>query len=197
VLHIGRWSCLPFSAGAHLSNGCQRKIDEAQRYIRDHASIKTVVMTGYWAYLMAGGFADVNADYRVPDPVDEAKTTVFLRTGTAVLQPLLASGRHVVLLLDNPRLDFSIKRCVLDARPCAIERATVERREAPSDAVMARLVRANPGLTVFDPRSVLCDEQACRTTLSGRPLYYDSDHLSVLGADLVVSGLLKSGAVRF
>ena len=127
----------------------------------------TVVVGGYWAYLISGRFADNHADYRVPDVVDPEQTAVFLRSAHEVLTTLLGGGRRVVLMLDHPNLDFSIQRCVLDgAAPsegpsprarCALDRQDFEARNAPYDDVMAQFARTHPGLVVFDPRSVLCD----------------------------------------
>jgi peptidoglycan/LPS O-acetylase OafA/YrhL len=206
VLHIGRWSCLPFSSRTHQTEPCQRSIALARKYVLEQPSVSTVVLAGYWAYLMAGRFADSNADYRAPGPLAPAETTVFERTAHEVLTALLASGKRVVLLLDVPNLNFNIQHCVFDPASadgepsvppgCDLDRRAFEQRSAPYDRVMAGLVAAHPGLRVFDPRSVLCEDRVCHAMRDGYPLYFDSDHLSRRGTDLVIARLLDSGMIE-
>jgi len=207
VLHIGRWSCLPFSSKSHQSEQCQRSIALAQKYVLEQSSVSTVVLAGYWAYLMAGRFAaDSNGDYRAPGPLAPAETAVFERTAHEVLTALLASGKRVVLLLDVPNLNFNIQHCVFDPAAadgepsvppgCDFDRRAFEARNAPYDQVMAGIVAAHPGIRVFDPRSVLCDDAVCHAMRAGHPLYFDSDHLSRRGTDLVVARLLETGVIE-
>jgi peptidoglycan/LPS O-acetylase OafA/YrhL len=206
VLHLGRWSCLPWASKRQQDEECQRSIAQARTYVVSESSVSTVILAGYWAYLMAGRFANNDGEYRQPGPLDDADTEVFVRTAHEVLEGLLASGKRVVLLLDVPNLDFNIQHCVLDptspgGRPgartrCALDRQAFERRNAPYDAVMARLVADHPGVRVFDPRSVLCDSRVCDALRDGRPLYFDSDHLSRRGADLVVERLIGSALLK-
>jgi peptidoglycan/LPS O-acetylase OafA/YrhL len=206
VLHLGRWSCLPFSSRKHQSERCQKSIALSRDYVISQRSVSTVVMAGYWAYLMAGGFGDNNADYRVAARFDPAEAQVFLRTGNEVIAALLNAGKRVVLILDTPNLNFNIQRCVFDPviplgrprtpPPCALDRRDLEARNAPYDTVMTQLAAGHPGLKVFDPRSVLCDNSACSAVRDGRSLYFDSDHLSSRGADLVIERLIASGMLE-
>jgi peptidoglycan/LPS O-acetylase OafA/YrhL len=204
VLHLGRWSCLPFSSSQ--SEQCQRSIALSRDYVIGQRSVSTVVLAGYWAYLMAGRFADQKASYREAAPLDPAGADAFLRTGHELIAALLAAGKRVVLLLDVPNLNFNIQRCVFDpaapdGRPenpdgCTLDRRAFEARNAPYDAVMERLVAGHPGLRVFDPRSVLCDNSVCSVMRDGRSLYFDADHLSRRGADLVIERLIVSGLLE-
>ena len=207
VLHIGRWSCLPFSSKTHQTEQCQRSIALAQKYVLEQPSVSTIVLAGYWAYLMAGRFAaDSNGDYRAPGTLAPAETAVFERTAHDVLMALLASGKRVVLLLDVPNLNFNIQHCVFDPAAadgepsvppgCGFDRRAFEARSAPYDQVMAGIVAAHPGLRVFHPSSVLCDDSVCHAMRDGHPLYFDSDHLSRRGTDLVVARLLETGAIE-
>ena len=205
VLHVGRWSCLPFSSRTHQTDSCRRTVAQMVDYITHERSVSTVVLTGYWNYLMAGRFEKVHSDFRQAAPVDAAETDVFLRTGHDLVTALLAAGTRVVLLLDAPNLNFNIQHCIYDPEwegesphvppGCALNRRDFEARNLPYDTVMQQFLAAHPGLRVFDPRSVLCDGDACHATLDGRPLYFDSDHLSALGADLVFEQMIAAGVL--
>ena len=204
ILHIGRWSCLPFSSKSHQNEQCQRSMAAALDYVAGQPTVSTVVLAGYWNYLMAGRFVGNNVDYREVAPVAPEEVDVFLRTGHEAIESLRAAGKHVVLMLDAPNLNFDVRRCVYDASghreslppDCALARDAFEARNASYDAVMARLIAAHPGIDVFDPRAVLCDKSSCNAMRDTRPLYFDSDHLSLRGTDLVIDALIASGRLK-
>lgn len=202
VLHVGRWSCLPFSSKTHQTDSCQQTLAQMRDYITHERGISTVVLAGYWDYLMAGRFEKDHADFRQPAPVDSAETEVFLRTGHEIVTAFLAAGKRVVLLLDAPNLSFNVQQCIYDPTGgksalvppgCALNRRAFESKDAQYDAVMKRFTSVHPGVEVFDPRSVLCDDELCHATQDGRPLYFDSDHLSIRGADLVIERMIAAG----
>ena len=203
VLHLGRWSCLPFSSKSHQSEPCQRSIVRSREYVLAQPSVSTVVLAGYWAYLMAGGFGRNEGGYREAAPFDSAEAEVFVKSGHEQIGALLAAGKRVVLILDTPNLNFNIQLCMFDPAAvlagtrvppgCALDRRQFEARNARYDETMARLVADHPGLRVFNPRTVLCEEVVCHATRGGRSLYYDSDHLSRLGTDLVIARMAEAG----
>jgi peptidoglycan/LPS O-acetylase OafA/YrhL len=74
---------------------------------------------------------------------------------------------------------FQTERIVLEAR-----RADVIDAERSLAASIRRLV-------IWDPVPTLCDATYCRAVRDGKPLFYDGDHLSGYGNDLLYSAFTK------
>jgi hypothetical protein len=65
-----------------------------------------------------------------------------------------------------------------------VDRATIEARTHNLRALFARWQAR--GVTLIDPMARLCDARRCAIIHDGKPLYFDSHHLSVAGARLVI-----------
>lgn len=133
-------------------------------------SIRTVVISGFWAFHSGEDYA--------PD----------LR---AVLKALSDSGKTVFVIDDWPTYPFPAIDCgvriapVLPARRCTID-ASWER--ATASAVRQRLTLAAQGLPnvrILDTRSFFCDSEVCSMTNGSKSLYADQDHLNVTGAQFL------------
>jgi hypothetical protein len=59
VLMIVEFSCLPFSADHFLQGECKEKYNSVIDFLDKDKSIKTVYLSGYWAYLMSGGLSSL------------------------------------------------------------------------------------------------------------------------------------------
>ena len=46
-----------------------------------------------------------------------------------------------------------------------------------------------PGMLIWDPFNTLCPGQVCETSTSNRPLFFDGDHLSGYGDQVLVPDL--------
>lgn len=202
VMNVGAFSYLPFVSETHLrQRNCQEKTDLLMKFLLAEESIKTVYVAGYWSYLAAGGFgARLKAgNYRLARPLTPTDSASFQAAGASFLSSLIAAKKDVIFLRDIPDLDFHPNTCLAFRplritktikNPCAIERAEYEKRSAQYDASLAELLGQFPGLKVFDPRSLFCDNKWCWAIKNNTLLYYHSDHLSSYGADLVVKELL-------
>jgi peptidoglycan/LPS O-acetylase OafA/YrhL len=70
-----------------------------------------------------------------------------------------------------------------------IARAELEARRRPVLDAMNRLADAQPALAVWDPFTLLCPGDECDAMPGGVPLFFDGDHLSGSGNDLVYPSL--------
>lgn len=52
-----------------------------------------------------------------------------------------------------------------------------------------KLAAGLPGVSIWYPDAVLCRDRLCPAFLNGRPLYFDTDHLSAYGNDLLLPSL--------
>ena len=112
-----------------------------------------------------------------------------------------AAGIETLLILPVPEASEHVPQAMYRAslsgrRLAPLARSDYERRLAP---LMAYLAEPHPMLTVVDPRTALCDPAACAVAQAdGRPYYFDTDHLTLLGArrlePLLGRALARGGA---
>lgn len=207
VMNLGQWSCLPFSSASHFKrNDCEARFLTASQFISKTPSISTVYLAGYWNYLISGGFAVDNDNYRIPRPLTEGEAASFISNGNRLIATIVKSGKEVILIKDIPDLDFNIKSCyelrplVLTAKKtrevCTISRSEYETRTKTYSETLAKIIANHPALKVFDPLHILCDSNQCQTSISGSPIYYNSDHLTLRGADFIVNDILSQYPIR-
>ena len=107
----------------------------------------------------------------------------------ALLQPLVARGLHIVLEAPKPLLRAPPFRCTdwfnasnpICEPGLAIAREEIERYRKPVLDSFARMSAKTPAISIWDPLPVLCPGHECLSSMEGRPLYFDGDHLSAHG----------------
>ena len=144
-----------------------------------------------------GGALDAGATLVSEPAVAEAK---------AFVAALVAARARVILEAPTPVFKSPPFRCAdwFDrANPiCAAgfteDRAGFERRRA-SVLAAERTLATLPGVTIWDPAAVLCGEATCDAWRDGKPLDFDTDHLSGYADDLLLpsfTGNLGDGPLR-
>jgi hypothetical protein len=66
----------------------------------------------------------------------------------------------------------------------------VDQRQAEYRKIVKSLMGEHPQMKVFDPLPLFCDEALCRGKDDAHLLYYDTNHLTVYGSQLVWKALL-------
>lgn len=141
--------------------------------IRDDRTIRRVYLVAFWA----------NGDFDDPAFVDRLDHNIAA---------IRALGREVTLIGPVPPQPFDVPRRLahlanagrLDGAQ-GVERQWVEARTVHLRALFARW-RAR-GVRLINPIAALCDRQGCAIERDGKPLYFDSHHLSMAGARAVVA----------
>ncbi|SEJ76957.1 Peptidoglycan/LPS O-acetylase OafA/YrhL, contains acyltransferase and SGNH-hydrolase domains [Sphingobium sp. AP50] len=141
--------------------------------IRADPGIRRVYLAAFWA----------NGDFDRPDFVAQLDSTIAA---------LRAQGRQVVLIGPVPPQPFDVPRHLAHLAQAGrmdqaqgVARAFVEQRTTHLRAAFARWRRL--GVPLIDTLAALCDTQHCAIERNGKPLYFDSHHLSVAGATLVAA----------
>jgi hypothetical protein len=155
---------------------CRTRNRAVFEWLRANPSIGTVVLVGYWASPANARIAGLAAGLE--------------RTVTA----LQAAGRHVVVIGAVPPNPFQVPRYLAHAAQRGtladakgIRPVELDRRTAYMAPVLARL-RAK-GVTVIEPKALLCGPHVCDIYRGKEALYFDSHHLSLSGARLVAARL--------
>lgn len=120
---------------------------------------------------------------------DAAQTREAAADAWSWVRPFLDADLHVVFELPKPVFRAHAFQCVdwfnrhhPDCRLGLTERREdQERYRAPVVEALHRMAAAHPRIHLWDPLPQLCDPVACSAMRSGRPLFFDADHVSPYG----------------
>jgi peptidoglycan/LPS O-acetylase OafA/YrhL len=166
-------SCPPVLDYEAKDARCAQANRAAFAAIETDPAIRAVYLSAFWA----------NGDFDAPAFVDKLDKTV---------KRLRAAGRTVTIIGPVPPQPFDVPRRLAHlaqrgrlSEAAGVSRAFVDARTAHLRALFDRLQR--DGVTIIDPMAALCDARTCAIQQAGKPLYFDSHHLSVSGAKRVVA----------
>ncbi|SFB92967.1 acyltransferase family protein [Collimonas sp. OK412] len=122
-------------------------------------------------------------------------------SAAAILAGLEAAQVQVLIDAPKPLFKAPPNRCSdwfnkmnpVCAPGLTMERVQLERLRAPQMQLLDLLQREHPGLTVWDPLPLLCPGATCSAYDDrGKPLYFDSNHLSGHGNRVLTSSFTES-----
>ena len=195
VLLLNNNGCPPLP-GARLvdpsgKRDCQAINDEFRLRLVNDANIDTVIFLARWSsylegrnestdnhpYVKFGPHATTSLDERRVEYAEhmvQSLCTLAAVKRVAVVAPLPEFGVHV------PRA--MVRNMIVHghAEPPKVSMAEYLKR---NKTVLAALEQANRrcGVTILDPRAMLCDSGFCYGARSGHPLYFDDDHPGAYG----------------
>jgi hypothetical protein len=222
LIQIGRPGCLPLigvdTIQSGTSNKCHPTGNELIEYAVGTSSIQTVILAFRGPlYVNGTGFGWLESDVLVRLTTDQNRSTnaltneaIYSASLEKTLAALLAAGKRVVFLYDNPELDFDPKSCarlahfslpIAIATECAVSLVVHEQRRKKYVDVTEAVLHRFPSVVAIDLSKRFCDAIACRAVVDGVILYRDNDHLNMQGAEyagewlrdiLISSGLIPS-----
>lgn len=135
---------------------------------------------------------------------DQARDMAEMRAATiseamGILEPLADRGVRIEFEAPKPIFKSPPFRCsdwfnhgnAICAPGFDIARSELESRRRPIVDTMTMLATKNSNFSVWDPFPLLCPNQTCSPFLEGKPLFFDADHLSGFGNDLVFNDFYK------
>lgn len=204
LLQLGEGGCLPFwelEGGAEgESDSCSQRMNGQLNFVLSEPSIGIVFLVGRGPLYISGhGYGDVEKDTRtfLRRPGGKAKppyNNLYERALAETVNRLLAAGKKVVFVIDNPELGFDPLSCVQSRpvqlsrtprAPCAVPTEIVEARNKEYRQIVDRVAARYPALIVEDSQRALCDKKYCWAMIDGDLLYMDGDHLNRAGAKYV------------
>ena len=181
------------------------------RFILLRPSIQNIVISGrYVRDIYPNGFD--NTEGGIEDSGDD---TYFYSAGSTneddrkrgvatayrqSIEELISKGKHVYLVYPVPEVGWNVPRQ-------SYKRSVRGIHERLTTSYPAYLNRSAPVLAAFDaigdsafltrvkPSELFCNHiqtGRCETQVNGRPLYFDDDHVSVLGATIILQRLFAS-----
>lgn len=123
----------------------------------------------------------------------EIRRIATIEEAMETLGPLLDRGVRVEFEAPKPIFRSPPFRCsdwfnnsnAVCAAGFEMNRDELESLRRPILDAMTALAEKKPNVSVWDPFPLLCPNETCRTFLEGKPLFFDADHLSGFGNDLV------------
>lgn len=166
-------SCPPVLGYDAPDARCSEANQATYQAILADPAIQRVYLAAFWA----------NGDFDNPIFVAKLARTVAL---------LRHAGRSVTIIGPVPPQPFDVPRRLAhlaqrgeSAVAEGVMRAQVEAKTVHLRRLFEVLKRQ--GVTVIDPIAALCDATRCALETDGKPLYFDSHHLTVAGARRVVA----------
>ncbi|CAO4157331.1 hypothetical protein DHODJN_26185 [Methylorubrum extorquens] len=117
-----------------------------------------------------------------------------------VLSQLLQTGAHIVFEAPKPLLKTAPFRCsdpwtatsaYCSLAPPAFGKSELLTIRKPLLHKLRLLVAEQPRTAIWDPFPLLCQSDTCSGIKDGYPLFYDTDHLSGYGNDLLVESFAR------
>lgn len=164
-------------------------------------SVTTVLIHGRWALSVEGTRygAERGPKYVLKDMRD-AKNNISNRQVVQAglertIESLLALDKRVVIVASVPEVGSSVPKVLVNnlfwgkTRNITPTALAFSERQLATNQILASLQAKYPSIIKVHPSDVLCDDEMCHIVRLGEPLYFDDDHLSDLGAGLVVKQL--------
>ncbi len=206
LLQLGEGGCLPFwqlEGGVEgESDTCRQRMNEQLDYVLSKPEIGIVFLAGRGPLYISGrGYGDVEKNTRtfLRRPGDRAQPPyggVYEQALNETVGRLLAAGKKVVFVIDNPELGFNPLSCLRSRpvqisntprSPCAVPRTMVETRNEEYRRYVVQAAAQFPTLIVEDTQRALCDNEYCWAMIGSELLYMDGDHLNRAGAQFVAA----------
>lgn len=202
---LGTFSCPPILGidRPGINNACKTYVQNALSYITYRSQAQTVVITARFAVYLYGNthafgpaetlgvnYTQFLAIDGVP-LVEQDPLAAFTSRFEETVRRIRQAGKDVVIILPVPEVAFNVPDVVALQlhRGLSVDGFShiSEMYDMRQSAIVSAIsdVAVRTGSVTVDPMPLFCSGSACRTTIAGRPLYYDDDHVSELGAELI------------
>lgn len=202
ILNISYPPCLPFSA----HSGCKWMMKKTAKFLERNESIKTVILTGYFSYLMSGFKYGNIEGLRVANNVNKKDKDLFTESAIKFLSHL--SSKKIIIFMDIPDMIFKPRSCVSfqnyfmqvmrggfkrrTTDNCGISITGFQERNNDYDEILLSILSNFSNIKIFSPRELFRQGDMYSAYKNGYFLYWNSDHLTREGADMVIDAFLQS-----
>ncbi|QFU74713.1 acyltransferase [Halioglobus maricola] len=211
VMRLGEGGCPPLHDTAiqdnHNADICLAINNAFIHWVAKTESVETVYLSSLGAMYVNPGQTRF-ALSSLQAPTLKRNRDVFARGLAESIRRLLASGKHVVVVVDWPSLNFDPRNCV-DTRPlrltafapsaCTIPLARHRQRSKVYRQVLAQaLAEVGEGnVEVWDTHQAFCNDRTCTAMRGNLVLYRDRSHLSMGGSEYLGEQLQLKPAAAF
>lgn len=184
-------ACAPSYTVNNVKDPCARWMRDALDYLDKSPEIVNVVVTFRLNQYLFGKHDGFYPDF--PDLVLPVNRNETWGSYLAILKHLHESGKRVVVVLQAPEIKRRVDDLVFRNKDNGkdVIGSSLQWWLLRNGFVYENLHAIPSGIDVIDPRDIFCDDVSCYATRQGISLYFDSDHMSVSGADLVAENIIN------
>jgi hypothetical protein len=173
---------------------CGRYNKEMLEFALANPDIKAVVLSSRWTNWRVGergSAAESPADIRLEDADGVAKSvadnrTIFAHGFEDLVRSLAAAGKNIWIVGPIPEPSVRvpkalyIKQLGFDSADLDISEESFENRNKYILSLFWEIAEKYPVRFIW-PHQVLCKDHSCPVVEDGKPIYFDSNHLSLFG----------------
>jgi peptidoglycan/LPS O-acetylase OafA/YrhL len=209
VLDLHEAGCPPVRHFLRLYTGDRCRIQDATfDYLRELSGIKYVVIASRWAPKFEftrfdneeGGIELGTPTVFFPDVERAGRDITLAEAISEAVNELLSLGKTVILVYPIPEVGWDVPNYMAKLKmrglltdDISTSYAVFKRRNAHALAALDA-IGEHPNLYRVYPERLFCNtvrEGRCMASLGMKALYYDTNHLSSLGASMVVEEIIK------
>jgi peptidoglycan/LPS O-acetylase OafA/YrhL len=185
--------CLPFVEPKYPLTDLCRRHNEATLALLRTQKIRDVILIGRWPAYTESSRYTLDRELRDATPISKAVSLEDTHRdfGLAVddiLYKLRAMGLRAIIVAPIPEIGVDVPTTLARRRMRGLSDDFGPTRaafEARNKTMLDRLASMDGRVQRAYPHLVLCDGPTCAVTRERKPLYFDDNHLTPLGADLV------------
>ena len=183
--------CPPMFMRNDKHSMCTKWTNEVIDYITHYKELKNIVITyriNHWLY------GEHRNNYpNLPNEVSEDERKKIWDSYINTANHFAKAGKKVYLVLQPPEVYARVEKIVLTNNKNSKNLVGIplhwwNKRTAYLKEGISKLDKA---INVIDPSKSLCDLENCYLVKNNRLLYFDQDHLSLNGANLIADEILK------
>jgi peptidoglycan/LPS O-acetylase OafA/YrhL len=190
VKHLSFSACGPVLDHSAAEVDCRNWTREAVAYLAGDSAIDTVIVNYRLHLYLYGNHTGVFP--RLPNTVEEDVRDAYWKDLVRILGRLTDAHKKVVLVLQAPELRRHVEELIMEPGSrgdrVGVTRRWWDERKAFVDSHLSELPK---DVLIVDPTDLFCDRDSCYAVRDQQTLYYDGDHLSVIGASFVARRLFE------
>ena len=183
--------CAPTYGRKDLSTPCSQWTERVVDYVRNRASLQTIVLSYRLDMHLFGNHAGFYP--KMPDASMNPERQAVWQAFINMVKVFEQSGKRVIVVLQAPELPRPIEQLIfrlgqINETIPGVTRAWWNER---SKFVYTHLKELSPRVIVIDPATMLCDATDCLAVKDKVPFYMDDNHLIQPGIALIAQDILK------
>ena len=208
VLHLSYSACPPALLFEVDVKGCHQWINDAVTYLEQRDEIRNVLLGFRYSLFLHGDQLDHYPGVPNEDPAEhmltgkplsaDAARELYWRSLNTMIARLTAAGKKVHIIYPMPELPLHVEKAVFSKVAFAAETVLPIERTTTADYYRQRnqfilqkldSLPYSDQLIAIKPFDIFCRDGYCPAVRDGKALYFDDDHLSIVGAAILLENI--------
>jgi len=191
---------------------CKKYYSEVLNYLKDFKDLKGIVLFYRWPFFLSGerfnnseGGIEIGSSHYLIEikkqnlPNKTNRINFLLNETKNFINNIYNINNNITIISSSPEMGWSVpeylvkkhlKKKRIKKHYLSIDKKVFYERNKPTHKMMDEL-KDKYKLKVLYPENYLCNEVRCLAHIDGYPLFFDDDHLSSLGSNIISRKLIK------